>query len=381
MKKLRTFIFLVIVSVFISCSSTQIIDHQSENWKTNYTYVFVHGLSGWGHYDFMNSIMPYWGMKTGSLMKFLKKQGFDVHDASVDPQGSAWDRACELYAQLTGSITDYGLEHSTRCGHNRFGRDFRKDPLIKNWDSQNKINILGHSFGGVTVRLLAHLMANGSQEEIAATPANELSPLFKGGHGDWIYSVTTLAAPHNGTTAYHIKDDTSAKQTFTQKVMNKENSKKKTDRVDYDCAAFDMHIQNATEINKWLKTLDNAFYFSYACNATIQNDEGVYVPDQKKMESMFQSSAIKMGKFEGISYDGVELSKDWQMNDGLVNTISAKAPSSSPSKNYDIQDVKPGIWNIMPIYYGDHMSLQGGFNIKNDVRNFYISHLCMINEL
>ena len=66
--------------------------------------------------------------------------------------------------------------------HERFGRDFSKDPLITKWDAEHKINLFGHSFGGVTVRLLAHLMAEGSQEERDAIPPDELSPLFKGGH-------------------------------------------------------------------------------------------------------------------------------------------------------------------------------------------------------
>ena len=39
----------------------------------------------------------------------------------------AWNRACELYAQLNGSVTDYGVEHFARCGHLRYGRDFSKN--------------------------------------------------------------------------------------------------------------------------------------------------------------------------------------------------------------------------------------------------------------
>lgn len=33
-----------------------------EEWKTNYPYVYVHGLSGWGSYDPQYKLMPYWGM-------------------------------------------------------------------------------------------------------------------------------------------------------------------------------------------------------------------------------------------------------------------------------------------------------------------------------
>ena len=70
-------------------------------------FVFVHGLSGWGSYDQKYRRMPYWGMRGGDLMAFLRGKGFDCYAASVSPTGSAWDRACELYAQLAGKRVDY----------------------------------------------------------------------------------------------------------------------------------------------------------------------------------------------------------------------------------------------------------------------------------
>lgn len=93
--------------------------------------VFVHGLSGWGQYDLVNRVMPYWGLSGGSVIKFLNWQGYPSYAASVSPTGSAWDRACELYAQLAGTVVDYGAEHSARCRHARFGKDFSKNPLIR----------------------------------------------------------------------------------------------------------------------------------------------------------------------------------------------------------------------------------------------------------
>lgn len=81
---------------------------------SEFDYVFVHGLSGWGSYDRTYKIMPYWGMFGGDLIRHLNRQGYSCYAASVSPEGSAWDRACELYAQLTGSVTDYGKEHSER---------------------------------------------------------------------------------------------------------------------------------------------------------------------------------------------------------------------------------------------------------------------------
>ncbi|MBR1607573.1 MAG: hypothetical protein IJ664_07660 [Clostridia bacterium] len=49
------------------------------------TFVFVHGLSGWGSYDAAYRRMPYWGMRGGDLMAFLRQRGYDCYAASVAP--------------------------------------------------------------------------------------------------------------------------------------------------------------------------------------------------------------------------------------------------------------------------------------------------------
>ena len=110
----------------------------------NLKFVFVHGLSGWGSYDKTYSYMPYWGMRAGDLIEYLRQKGYDCNAASVAPTGSAWDRACELYAQLYGKRVDYGRAHSGKYGHERFGRDFSSCPL---GDESSSMVLLGHSFG------------------------------------------------------------------------------------------------------------------------------------------------------------------------------------------------------------------------------------------
>jgi len=172
MKKLLP-LLLAVTLLFSACAKAPAASVKTEDFNTNYKFVFVHGLSGWGSYDTANRFLKYWGMFGGDLIKYLNSEGFDCYSASVAPQGSAWDRACELYAQLTGSVVDYGKEHSERCNHARYGEDFSKKPLIDKWDSENKINLLGHSFGGATVRMLSELMANGSEAELVFTLSGE----------------------------------------------------------------------------------------------------------------------------------------------------------------------------------------------------------------
>ena len=142
------------------------------------TFVFCHGLNGSGEYDEGYEKKPYWGNASGDVVAEWREEGFCARAASVSPQGSAWDRACELYAQLAGARTDYGEAHSKEYRHERFGKDFTGQPLIPAWDGDTRIVLIGHSFGGATIRLFAELLEHGSAEERDATPAESISPLL-----------------------------------------------------------------------------------------------------------------------------------------------------------------------------------------------------------
>lgn len=83
--------------------------------------VLVHGLFGWGNTEIAHS--NYWG-GTDSLRDLLKEKGYTVYTPTIGPVSSNWDRACELYAYLVGGTVDYGLAHSRKYGHARYGSTF-----------------------------------------------------------------------------------------------------------------------------------------------------------------------------------------------------------------------------------------------------------------
>ncbi len=357
---------------------------------TDLQFVFVHGLSGWGSYDSRYKQMPYWGMFGGDLIRYLNSEGYPSYAASVAPEGSAWDRACELYAQLTGTVTDYGKEHSERCGHERFGRDFSSEPLLPDWSDGKPIVLFGHSFGGVTVRLFTELLANGSEAERAATASEELSGFFAGGQGQRIHTVVTLAAPTNGTTAYDMHKDASfdsesVKVSFWNELMGKLFSSRKQAEPDgraaYDYAAFDMHIDNAMALNERISTLPGTYYFAIPCSATEKQADGTWTPISSLMEGMFRKSSAQMGAYTGTTAGGMVIDESWRENDGLVNTISAGAPNGAPTGVYGEGTAEPGRWYVMPVHKGDHMSLQGGMTKRQDVKPLYMDLLQMIDSL
>lgn len=387
-KRSRFLLFFLCVLLVVLPGCHREAEPISERSDTQ--YIFVHGLSGWGSYDKTYRFVPYWGMFGGDLIKYLNEQGFSCYAASVAPEGSAWDRACELYAQLAGTVVDYGKVHSERCGHERYGRDYSREPLIPDWTSGKPLVLLGHSFGGVTVRLFSELLANGSEEEQAATDPEELSEFFRGGQGERILAIVTLAAPTNGTTAYDLHDDESFDEeavdvSFWEELWGNFFSGRKTaepdGRSEDDYADFDMHIDNALALNERISTLPGTYYFAVPCSATLAEEDGSQRPIRSMMEAMFRRSSAQMGCYTGVTAGGVVIDESWQENDGLVNTVSAMAPFGAASIPFDSEDTQPGVWQILPTYAGDHMSLQGGLLKKNDIRPFYMELLEMLDGL
>ncbi|MCR5849028.1 MAG: hypothetical protein K6G75_13065 [Lachnospiraceae bacterium] len=358
--------------------------------KTDIKFIFVHGLSGYGSYDAQYEFIPYWGMTTGDVMLYLNNIGYESYAASVDPTGSAWDRACELYAQLYGTRVDYGEEHSKRCNHERYGEDYTGRALLKDFEGSRFV-LIGHSFGGATIRLFSEILVNGSKDERAYTEDGSLSEFFMGGNGDGLVALVTLAAPTNGTTAYDLYEDPAFDQSaidIPEKYLKNgdtvsKNIKNKNDgRTDSDHAGFDMHIDNALLLNGTITTFDNVYYFAVPYVSTKEKEGGGYYPDPKITESIFMKGAINMANYTGYTKGGFKLDESWQPNDGLVNTISAGAPFGEETLPYtEDAKLKPGVWYVFPTVTGDHMAPQGGLTKRVSVKPFYRNLCKMLSAL
>ncbi|MDD6807638.1 MAG: hypothetical protein PUD72_04210 [Oscillospiraceae bacterium] len=378
-----------------------------ESFKNNYPTVFIHGFLGWGEFDGVNKKVPYYGFFRGNLMEILRSEGYEVYAPSLGPTQSAWDRCCELYAVLFGGTVDYGKVHSLKYGHKRYGRTYEKGILsdLGQTEAHKKMNIVGHSFGGPTVMLFQHLMANGCQEEVECTPANELSPLFVGGKGNLIHTVTTLSGVNNGTTfASALKNigvviiDDLVLWAFTALgnkdgvtnfidfhmdqwgVMDDPHSGRKSElRSPFaklpeirryngnpllDSIGHEMQIEAMAEMNKFIKDSPNIYYFARRANRAHP------VPGKKSYKMDADTTFVSkiagavtcrwkskvLGNVPEYHYDAME----WLPNDGLVNVPGLSAPFNKPSEEWTENTViRPGIWYNMPIEHKDHMSWLG----------------------
>ena len=356
----------------------------------NVTYVFCHGLNGHGQYDAEYLKNPYWGGASGDVVAEWRERGVDAFAASVAPQGSAWDRACELYAQIAGCRTDYGAAHASEYRHDRFGRDFSCEQLIPSWDENTRLVLIGHSFGGATIRLFAELLAFGSEEERAATAPGELSSLFAGGMGGRVLAIVTLAAPTNGTTAYDLASDPAfdarkVRVPFKYKLLDlmvKQHTRIRMDGRDpRDWASFDMQLDNAQALNARIHMLPNVYYLSVACDATVPSEGGKRTPDLSLMEPLFVRSSANIGAYSGTTAGGCVVDDAWHANDGLVNTVSAHAPFGAPQRPLENGHVERGVWNLMDDLRADHGFFSGGYLRKSNPHSFFDGLLELLQSL
>ena len=392
---------------------------EANGGKLKYAYVLVHGLGGWGEGNSINDVAQYWGGGNSDLKAYLEGQDYEVYTPSVGPVSSAWDRACELYAQLTGTRVDYGEAHSKEHNHNRYGRTYT-EPLIANWgQTMNggqtvKINLVGHSFGGATVRLMVSLLEYGSEAEMQAT-GSETSPLFTGGKGEYIHSVTTLCAPHNGSSLTEVLNtvgNTIGVTNTTDMLMtlcfgaagiatpvegiydfNLDHFG--IDKIDprsaiaavtasgNDHAAYDLSPDGAAELNEQIKTVEGVYYFSYSYSTTQEGKIlGKHIPTSSTLP-ILSPFALAMGAYKGTTDGGITIDEAWQENDGLVNVVSARYPTGEEymSLPESTEDIKRGIWNVAPTRKGDHGTVIGLNAKASTTREFYVELFNMIDSL
>lgn len=395
--------------------------------KVQYPYVLVHGLGGWGESEGINESIQYWGAGSCDLKSYLTEQGYEVYMPSVGPISSAWDRACELYAQLTGTTVDYGEAHSKEHNHARYGRTY-STPLFEGWGEKInggqrvKINLVGHSFGGATVRLLTSLLEYGSEAEQLAT-GSETSPLFTGGKGDWVNSVTTLCAPHNGSSltevlntvggvvgitdttemliklcfsvaevgsgassVYDFKLDQFGISSVSGDTAEMEKAISAVTESGNDHAGYDLSPDGAAKLNETIQIVEDVYYFSYSYSTT---KEGSFlrtqVPETSTLPVLYPF-ALAMGSYKGTTAGGISIDETWQENDGLVSVVSARYPFNEPYVEYtefpsEEIEITRGIWHVAPTKSGDHGTVIGLNAQAEPTQNFYTDLFTMIDSL
>lgn len=385
-KSFKSFMSLLLCAVLLLMSA--IPAFAKSETKSDYPFIYVHGMCGWGEDSPQESARPYWGTQPeNNVITFLRSQGYTVYNPAVGGYSSAWDRACELYAQLAGTVVDYGEAHSKEFGHARFGRDYSKNPTMgKPWDLESPLNFVGHSFGGETIRLLASLLAYGDETEMNAAKDN-CSELFKGGHEKGIRTVVTLSSPHNGSTVSNYVSDLKLPAFLMIAFLHAQcaTGKSKNDlmldqwgiskdpatgekakfnpgaclklALSNDHCGYDLTVQGAEKLNKKIKTVKSAYYFSYsACITQDAKNDYTKLNRDYDIFTPFYISSPMISASVNMFIGGKFIDKSWGANDGIVPLKSALHPENEAFVYYDeTRTLIPGVWNVMPTLYGvDH---------------------------
>lgn len=421
MKKIIA-VFLSVIMLLSVCSVAAFAAEDTE-YENNYPYILVHGLGGWGSYEDFTKKMPYWGgwgfNAESDITRIFGENGIEAYAASVGPVNSAWDRACEVYAQLTGTVVDYGEAHSKAHNHDRFGYSYEGNQLMPEcWDGESKLNFVGHSFGVPAVRYLASLLAFGDEAEMAAT-GEDTSPLFKGGMGDAVHAVICFAGTNNGSPIANILHDTNGSMFMMGFLANltgalfgsefalwnlqlghfgltpkqgENRAKLSVEKIknfvaSKDNAGYDLTVRGALELNEKIKTVPTAYYYSYTSIATETNRFDNEMPISS-MFVMFKLPALYIGRLEGKTLDGVTFDKSWELSDGIVPFASQKCPLNEVDncKLYEEaiangEAIEPGVWYYMePMRGFDHFDYCGTVDYPTSFEDFYFSMVSMVNS-
>lgn len=375
----------------------------------NHPVVLVPGFLGFGPDKFTDIGFSYWGgfhdlvghMQAGGRRRVLA--------ASATPIAVNWDRAAELYYQIKGGCVDYGRSHTLRHVHvggvqKPAGKCWAADPannpehyppaFYPEWDAKHPIHLIGHSQGGTTIRALIELLEHGSPDGDEGG-----AELYAGGKIGWVTSATTISAPHNGTTARDAMLDFPPVLAHWAAMINNvarlaagppvpwidppAEAGAESPVSEFDTAQLEMAPDGAREFNRWARTSPHVYYYSIATLATEAGS--ACCNDTDRLRFPFQWSAYQypradmqyfckptagdwitplriqrgMGSYTQSAPGRVKIDSSWFANDGVVNTVSMRAPSGHPSRNYNGTSLR-GTWNFVRTYPGyDHFDILG----------------------
>ncbi len=251
-------------------------------------------------------------------------------------------------------------------------------------------------------RALVELLENGSPNGDEGG-----GELYTGGKIGWVRSVTSIASPHNGTTLRDaVLDFVPRLSLWVGQIARLAGGERAeisdfglqhfgaADRFwqpeNHDSAQWELGPDGAREFNAWAKTSPNVYYYSIGASATEAGTACCWFGDPTdrlvawKQNAAYQYArtdmtfflkptagewvvppAVRhgMGAYTQAAPGRVPVDASWFQNDGVVNTVSMKAPAGHPVREYDGNSVR-GSWNYIKTYQPyDHFDIIGWPNL------------------
>jgi triacylglycerol lipase len=338
--------------------------------------VFVHGIFGWGPTELDG--LPYWGY----ALKVAPPR-FKVHEGSCGPVSSFHDRACEVAAQIKGTKTDYGEQHSTDAKHARFSDDYSNKAFVQNWSEENPVILVGHSAGAHTCLRLQRLLAedywgwgsNASWVEAVVSVSgvlngstlpymlgcDKITGRLTGPLGDFIgngLQIFAMAAVGNIAKIYDFDLDQWIGQGHQGDLTDICEALAKSDFAKgEDNLGFDLTLQGGLKANKASKTEPGTYYLSIV---TEQTTKGWFTPHHFPdllMNPVLAAASAYQGlvvdfdvpPIPGWGFGDLHINR-WRENDGAVSSISQRYPFTGGNHPvggepiFDRQAIAKGQW-------------------------------------
>ena len=388
--------------------------------KTSYPVILVPGVLGFGDDSKFSKVCPYFGTMSASMEKTIESLELDCHTATLNPTSGIWARTCELYAQIVGGTVDYGADYSAKMKTARYGKTYPGwvpnlgEPL-EGKDDVQRITLVAHGFGAPVARMLAYLLAFGSQKEQAA--GGDVSPLFLGGKPKAVHCVVTLGGNNDGTTLIQALEQKmpGATEKLYRRFVKMEDGDLGADSVSAYLARtrgnifWEMGLDGMADFNKRIEASPDTYYIAYSAEAT--KDYANMLPERKirKYENPFTSksyqrakknrpeltlpdlkngglgvaaTAALIGTFKNYLSDAPLATEVIHANDGLINTDNTLAPSTETVRAYkSIDDSYPGEWYQMPIAPMNSLNYLGMFRRPDGYRNDIIDMMKIVANL
>ena len=155
-------------------------------------------------------------------------------------------------------------------------------------------------------------------------------------------------------------------------------------------SSWDLSLSGAEELNSFLQISSDIYYFSIITSTTMKKENSDFHIPVKGTSIITRTRSKIIGSRNGYWPDGNMTTSEWYENDGVVNSISMKAPvsksnGSDASSKYDPNDLLiTGQWYWMKIPGMDHWNIIGHLankERKEKSKSFFISHLNRLSDL
>ena len=381
--------------------------------NNNHPIILIHGFLGWGKSEVGD--VNYWGGQS-DIEQYLIDKGFNVYSVSLGPVSSTYDCAIETFYQIKGGQVNYGDQHSKKYNLVQKPKEKYYPGLYPEWDENHPVHLIGYSFGGLTARMLIHLL-NSTFESNANGKPDE-SELLGTSLKNWVKSITTMSTPNNGATLSDIVVDILP---FTDNLLPIANILS-TSYYDFDLEhwnlsknenetlqeyasrltkhpawntknsiAWDSSIQGTKELNDILLIDPDIYYFSSSTVASFLDTSSGHHKPSEYIHTMSYPWSWLIGRSKVDMGNGRKTDETWYRNDGTVNTISMKRPftgKNGPEPVIELSKhgfIKPGIWNFIGEFEYDHKTFIGHFlsdeNKIKEIMNIFEDHARLLYKL